>query len=143
MKSFTKSFCNLSSSNILSTLESVFDSSKFFFTALFFLTGFSEVSDFDLTFLVLTFGSSLELKFSISSFALSVETNLFLFVFVIGPLLLMSLEATFLLLVTFWGLMSLIEEDSIVCLSFLATFLFVEFSIGFGLVGLHHLQLYH
>ena len=32
--------------------------------------------------------------------------------------------------------MSLFTEGSLVFLSFLATFLFVEFSIGFGLVGL-------
>lgn len=131
MKSFTKSFCNLSSSNFLSTLTSVLDSSKLFFTALLFLTVLSDVSILVLTFLVFTFDSILELMGSISSFEYSFETNLFLFVFVIGPLLLISSEVTFLLFVTFCELMSLFEENSIFCLSLLEAFLLVEFSNRF------------
>ena len=38
--------------------------------------------------------------------------------------------------------MSLFTEGSLVFLSFLATFLFVEFSIGFGLVGLTSSSVY-
>ena len=41
------------------------DTSKLFFTALLFFTGFSEISDFALTFRVFNFGSTFEFTDSI------------------------------------------------------------------------------
>ena len=87
MKSLTKSSCNLSSSIFLSSTNfgSVF--SIVFLTALFFLIGFCETTGLDLTLRVFTNGSVGQSSFELNSKCSLVETNLFLFVLVIGPAL--------------------------------------------------------